>query len=542
MLRTLLFLLLLPVIATATVLPDKLQADFAPLDSVVVLATPGQILIDRDAVSGVAVGDLFAVLTPGAPILHPTSGAILGTSQSVNGWLRVVGVRSGYSEATLLPASPAATIGAKISRFTEAEAVFIDTPGSAADLYPQLQSALPHLRWLGYFRSPTVLPASTETPRLLFSAANNTLEVREERSGLLRRYPLALPEAVTAPVVTPVVTAIPKASSSGYGYWNGPAQKGVARALEIADLDGDGRFETITATLHGIEIGRFSGKEYQKLAELNLGLSHNILAVDAFDSDSDGKMELWVTANREAELDSLVLLWDGKSHIKAVAGHLNWWLRALTLPGAGRTLLAQKMGSEDFSGAIMHIALHNGQIKTSPATLPAALSLYGLARLGTADNPLTVQLNAYDNLVVRAENGEVLQESDGVYGGSEAFIPRLDPLRHSSDHEVRNVYPAPRLEVVGSNTFLAPANIGSRTFKRHRLFKESRLDLLQWDGAQLRPLSSGRVESGYLVDYRYADIDNDGRKELASLLVTARPGLTGKGRYLIVVNETVLPE
>ncbi|PKN12325.1 MAG: hypothetical protein CVU69_07510 [Deltaproteobacteria bacterium HGW-Deltaproteobacteria-4] len=536
MLRTLLLLLLLPVAATATVLPEKLATDFAPIDGVVVLATPEQVLIDRDAASGIVVGDLFAILTPGAPIFHPTSGAILGTSQSVTGWLRVAGVRSGYSEATLLPASAMATIGAKISRFTEAEAVFIDTPGSAADLYPQLQSALPQVRWLGYFRSPAVLPASSQTPRLLFTAADNTLEVREERSGLLRRYPLALP----APVAAPVVKTIPATSSSG--YWNGPAQKGVARALEIADLDGDGRFETITATHHGIEIGRFSGKEYQKLAELNLGLSHNILAVDAFDSDSDGKMELWVTANRETELDSLVLLWDGKSHIKAVAGHLNWWLRALTLPGAGRTLLAQKMGAEDFSGAITQIALHNGQIKTAPAALPAPLSLYGLARLGTPDNPLTVQLNAYDNLVVRAENGEVLQESDGIYGGSEAFIPRLDPLRHSSNDEVRYVYPAPRLEVVGSNTFLAPANIGSRTFKRHRLFKESRLDLLQWDGAQLRPLSSGRVESGYLVDYRYADIDNDGRKELASLLVTARPGLTGKGRYLIVVNETVLPE
>ena len=536
MLRTLLLLLLLPVVATATVLPERLAADFAPIDGVVVLATPGQILIDRDAASGVVVGDLFAVVSPGAPILHPTTGATLGTSQSVSGWLRVAGVRSGYSEATLLPASAATTIGAKISRFAEAEAVFIDTPGSAADFYPQLQSALPHLRWLGYFRSPTALPTASQTPRLLFTAANNTLEVREERSGLLRRYPLALP----APVAAPVVTAIP-ASSPGV-YWNGPAQKGVARGLEIADLDGDGRIETITASHHGIEIGRFSGKEYQKLAEIDLGLSLNLLSVDAFDSDNDGKMELWVTANREIDLASLVLLWDGQKNISVVAEHLNWWLRALTFPGAGRTLLAQSMESDDFSGAIMQIALHDGQIKTAPTALSGQLSLYGLAFLGTAENPLTVQLNAYDNLVVRAENGEILQESDEVYGGNEAFVPRLDPLRNNNDKEIRHVYPAPRFEVVGSDTLLAPVNIGSRTFKRHRLFKESRLDLLQWDGAQLRTLSSGRVERGYLVDYRYADIDNDGTKELASLLVTARPGLTGKGRYLIVVNETVLSE
>jgi hypothetical protein len=534
MLRTLLLLLLLPVVATATVLPEKLATDFAPLDGVVVLATPEQVLIDRDAASGVVVGDLFAVLTPGAPILHPTTGALLGTSQSVSGWLRVAGVRSGYSEATLLAGSVPAVVGAKISRFAEAEALLIDAAGSSADLYPQLQSALPQLRWLGYYTSAPVLSAPMEAPRLLFAVASNALEVREERSGLLRRYPLAIPAPVEAAVVAPT----PATSS----YWNGPAQKGIARGLEVADLDGDGRFETITATHHGVEIGRFSGKEYQKLAEIDLGLSLNLLSIDAFDSDSDGKMELWVTANREADLDSLVLLWDGKSTITKVADHLNWWLRAITLPGAGRTLLAQSMGGEDFSGVIMHIALHNGKINTTPAALPGNLSLYGLAFLGRAENPLTVQLNAYDNLVVRAANGELLQESEEINGGSEAFIPRLDPLRHRSDEDVRYVYPAPRFEVVGSNTLLAPANIGSRTFKRHRLFKESRLDLLQWDGAQLRPIVSGRVEKGYLVDYRYADIDNDGTKELASLLVTARPGLTGKGRYLIVVNETVLPE
>ena len=393
MLRPLLLLLLLPVVATATALPEKLQADFAPLDGVIVLATPGQILIDRDGGSGVVVGDLFAIVTPGAPILHPTSGAILGTSHSVSGWLRVAGVRSGYSEATLQAESAPAAVGAKVSRFAEAEAVLIDLSGSAADLYPQLSAVLPQLRWLGYFTSTAALPAPTLTPRLLFTVAGNALEVREERSGLLRRYPLAIPAPVAAPVMTP-----PPASSS---YWNGPAQKGVARGLEIADLDGDGRNETITATLHGLEIGRFSGKEYQTLAEINLGLSHNLLSVDAYDSDRDGKMELWVTAHRDADLDSMVLLWDGKSTITRGAEHLGWWLRALTLPGAGRTLLAQQMGGDDFSGAIMHIALHNGKISTSPAALPGNLSLYGLARLGTAENPLTVQLNAYDNLVIR---------------------------------------------------------------------------------------------------------------------------------------------
>lgn len=528
-----LLFLLFPVVATATALPEKLQGDFAPLDGVIVLATPGQILIDRDGTSGVAVGDLFAIVTPGAPILHPVTGATLGTSQRISGWLRVAGVRSGYSEATLLTESAPPQVGAKVSRFAEAEALFVDPSGGEADLYPQLQAALPQLRWLGYFTTSSAPPASTLTPRLLFAAGNNALEVREERSGLLRRYPLALLAAVTA---------VPTPSPATSSYWNGPAQQGLARGLEVADLDGDGRNETITVTLHGVEIGRFSGKEYQRLAEINIGLSRSLLGIDAFDSDSDGKMELWVTAHRDAELDSFVLLWDGKTAIKAVAEHLGWWLRALPLPGAGRTLLAQSMGSEDFSGPILHIALHDGKISTSPAALPGNLPLYGLARLGSAASPLTVQLNPYDKLVVRTVNGEILQEGEEIYGGSEAFIPRADPQRVGSEPDTRNVYPAPRFEVVGSSYLLAPANLGSRAFKRQRFFKESRLDLLHWDGARLRPVIPGRIESGYLVDYRYADIDNDGTKELTSLLVTARPSLGSKGRYLIVVNETVLPE
>jgi hypothetical protein len=253
---------LLPVVATATPLPEKLQTDFAPLDGVIVLATPGQILIDRDGVSDVAASDLFAVITPGAVILHPASGAILGTSQSVSGWLRVAGVRSGYSEATLLIGSAPPAVGAKVSRFAEAEALLIDAPGNSADLYPQLQVALPQLRWLGYFTTTASLPVPTETPRLVFTAASNVLEVREERSGLLRRYPLE----ISPPPVPAVVTPPPLTSS----YWNGPAQKGVARGLEIADLDGDGRNETVTATLHGLEIGRFSGKEYQSFTEADL--------------------------------------------------------------------------------------------------------------------------------------------------------------------------------------------------------------------------------------------------------------------------------
>lgn len=533
MLRNLLLFLLFPVVAAGSVFPEKLQQDFSPLDAVVVLATPSQVLLDCDEASGVGVSDLFALLSPGETIVHPTSGEVLGTNQSVSGWLRVAAVRNGYSEATWLAGSRPVPAGVKISRFREAEALMVDGSGRSVALYPQLQRALPHLRWLGYFPGGSVLPPTTERPRLLFVVNQNVLEVREERSGLLRQYPLAL----SGSEVT-----VEKPKLMPESDWNGPAYSGVARGLEVADLDGDGRNETIVATQHGIEIGRFTGKDYQKLVEYELSLSQGLLSVDAFDSDDDGRMELWLTAHRDADLDSLVLLWNGEDRIKLIADHLNLWLRVLTLPETGRALYAQGMAGEDFNGPIMKIALQEEKILLSPAPLPATLPLYGMARLGTVEEPVTVQLTPYDNLVVRAADGEVLLESDQPYGGSEAYFTRPDPQFFGNGSEGRHVYPPPRFDVVGRNQFFAPANLGSRTFKRQRLFKESRLDLLQWDGGLLRPVVTGRVEQGHLVDYRYADIDNDGVKEIVSLLVTARPGFSSKGRFQIVVNETILPE
>lgn len=541
MLRTLfptLLTLLFPVFALAISLPAQLQQDFSPQEGAIILATPGQILIDRDQTSGAVVGDLFAVVTPGTPIVHPVSGAILGVSQSVGGWLRVASVRSGYSETTPLAANVTAKTGGKVSRFFEAEAVMVDPAGTAADLYSQLQRTLPHLRWLGYFTATTQLPSATLTPRLLFTTANNSLEVREERSGLLRRYPLglALPVQTTVPSATPAVAV---ASS----YWNSVSEKGEARALEVADLDGDGKNETITATLHGLKVGRFNGKEYQILAETDFGYGRSILSVDAMDSDGDGKSEIWVTAYFDNGLSSLVILWDGKKSLKTVADKINLWIRALNIPGQGRTLLAQKMSDDDFSGSIMTIALKNGKIVTSPSGMTGQSPLYGLARIGTQENILSVQLNDNEKLVVSNSSGEVVQEGDETYGGSEAYIVRVDPLRSGRDVDMtRNVYPSPRFESIGSRFLLAPVNIGSRAFARQRLFKTSRIDLLEWDGAMLRQRIIGRVESGYLADYRYADIDNDGVKEIVSLIVTTRPSFSSDGRYLILVNETVLPE
>lgn len=514
-------------------LPPELGRELGPVAGSVILALPTQTLIDCDASAGVKEGDLFAVVKEGDKIVHPVTGALLGRQRTVKGWLRAARLHSGYTETTLLDPQTQVAAGDKVERFSEAEALLIDAAGDGAAYAAALPALLPQLRWLGYFRDENALPATSATPRLLFTLKSDSLDVREPRSGLLRHYPLQRP---TATVAAPLPATVAEES------WNGPSWSGEPVAIEVIDLDGDGQQETLIASARTLEIGRFSGRTYKKLATHELGVTSNLLGLDAADLDHDGKPELWITAARDQELDSFALTWDGQK-FHEVATHLSWWLRNLNLPNEGRVLLGQRIGSNDFEGEIFRVSFDDQQAKVGASVeLPKGTRLYGLARLTTAEGVLTVRLTSSDHLQVLSPLGEQLQESDELYGGSERFLPRLDPRQVGINSDTRNVYAPPRLETVNSRYLLAPANLGSRAFARQREFKQSRLDLLEWDGLTLRTLRSGRIEPGYLADFRKADLDNDGRDEVVMLLALSHQGFLGKGRYGLIVRETEFPK
>lgn len=531
LLRAALALLLIVTPAFAAEIPSTLTRDLAPVSGVVILSTPAQTLIDRDAAHGVREGDLFAVVGVGEEIVHPVSGARLGRQTVVKGWLRVDKVRSGYAEAVPLATTVPLAVGDRVERFHEIEALLVDTAGHGSELYAALQGALPQLRWQGYFRSEESAPRATAAPRLTFHLVGAGLELREGQSGLLRRYPVTLAPAAAAVTVPPQAVADE--------YWNGPVWPGAAPVgVEVVDIDGDGALETIVAFRHGLEVGRFKGQVYSRVAQLEFNLSRNLLGIDAADSDGDGRPELWVTAENDGRLDSFVVVWDGKG-LKETLKNLPWWLRAVDLPGQGRTLLAQRMGTSDFEGAIVPVTVAAGVFKPgSPLALPAGTRLYGLTRLEN----LTVRLTGDDHLQVFATGGELLYESDDLYGGSELFVPRPDPRLSGRDADVRHAYLSPRLEAVSGRTLLAPVNIGGRGMARQREFKQSRLDLLTWDGMTLRVVRPGRIEPGWLVDFRRADVDNDGTTEIVSLIELTSPGFFGKGRSGLIVREAALPQ
>ena len=84
---------------------DEIAEDFKPLTGYVVMSSEGEYIIDLDDSNGVAINDLFSVITPGKKIIHPVTQKVLGTLEEVKGILKVIRIKPGYSFARALAKS-----------------------------------------------------------------------------------------------------------------------------------------------------------------------------------------------------------------------------------------------------------------------------------------------------------------------------------------------------------------------------------------------------------------------------------------------------
>ncbi len=73
----------------------------------------------------------------------------------------------------------------------------------------------------------------------------------------------------------------------------------------------------------------------------------------------------------------------------------------------------------------------------------------------------------------------------------------------------------------------------ARTFQRIKLFTSAEVYNLEWDGMGMVENWRTKKISGYVADYQFKDIDNDGENEVVLALVLST-GASLKGRSVIV--------
>ena len=125
---------------------------FKPLSGYLVQVGPQGIVVDCGHKKGVAVGDLFAVLQPGPPLVHPVTGRPMGAQERLVASLKVMRVEADYAVCRPLNRYFRVPLirGSLVKRFASMAALFIDLNGNGVELFSRTREALPQLNWGDY--------------------------------------------------------------------------------------------------------------------------------------------------------------------------------------------------------------------------------------------------------------------------------------------------------------------------------------------------------------------------------------------------------
>ena len=334
-------------------------------------------------------------------------------------------------------------------------------------------------------------------------------------------------------------------TTDSIGFWLSDKIAKRFKGLDIGDVDADGRNEIVVIDDRTVMIYRREGDALVLLHTIQGRMYDNYIAVDTADVNRNGIREIFVTNVNGSQVESFVLEYrDGG--FEKTATELKWFLRVIGTP-VEPMLLAQSRGIDAaFGDGIYSISWKDGRyVEDKRIPVPAGLSIYGLTidAIDASGIERCIALGEYDHLCIYAKTGkalsqihilgggdELLWKSDEVYGGSNNVFNYGGnrPAGYSADTP-DNVYIELRVLTVdmnrdGKREVLIAKNLSSvgNILKNLKVYSGSELYHLEWDGIGMRENWKTRKIQGYIADYQFKDIDNDGRNEIVLVL-----GLSG---------------
>jgi hypothetical protein len=352
-----------PALATGM---DDVAKDFKPVSGVVAMVDGPEIIIELDAAGGIRTGDVFSVLAPGKPIIHPVTQKVIGNLEDVKAVLKVTRLKTGFSFARPIGDAAAVQRGDLIRSYYSLPAIFWDYSSTGRPLFEQLQSALPDLKWQDYEsaqRSKPAKPGRPSTGALTFILTPEGMEVRDPEFTVLKYYPA--PHAAAkggtaepAPAAAAPIAALPQPSPPGAGA--DAVQPVFSRTQTVANLPEvalmtdfvreGGRL--LMASTNGSRLHIYDMRpETRLVATAELAHPGSVLALKWWQPAASGPLYLAVTAWVNDAVQSSVwmlqkdVLRPTRHESRDILGSFD-----LDRDGTPETLLAQEFDRESFFG------------------------------------------------------------------------------------------------------------------------------------------------------------------------------------------------
>lgn len=322
----------------------------------------------------------------------------------------------------------------------------------------------------------------------------------------------------------------------------GPSIQDQIQGVAIGDLTGDGHMECVYTGRNSVWIYRYADGRFAKMAHIEERGNH--IGVDTADLDGDGCNEIFVTnVDRfDGRLISYVLAYNGKV-FEHRAKRLDYYFRAINLPGRGRVLLGQRQGANTiFAQKIFEIKYQSGKYcDGKPWKAPRQFNIFGLG-MGKFFPEGSAQLVAFTesrHLQLLNPNGDEVWRSAENFGGTCTLVQRPD--RNNPSNSDSRFLPA-RIEVLDVDKDRADEVVVMRNdesigniMSRSRMFKKGRMEVLKLHDSELVASWHTRFMTELISDFAVNDLDGDGQVEIVAAVIEQRRSILEKAKSRIYV-------
>jgi TolB-like protein len=343
-------------------------------------------------------------------------------------------------------------------------------------------------------------------------------------------------------------------------FWKSQQFPSEFRGMDIGDVNGDGLNETVIIDHNSIHIYQKKGDDFRLIQKISGKSYDNYVAVDVADINQNGIKEIIVSSHNQRIVKSFIIEFRNGEFV-TIAADLRWFMRVIANSSGIPLLLGQRMGIDNaFDTPIYEISWQNGEYREGrKMRIPEGLSVYGLTleRLGASGPDKIVTLGTDDYLRIFEQtdkplskvaifggSDEFIWKSEDVFGGSNTTIDALSHVRSTNtldDPEIAFI----NLRIVtydfkkdGKPEFIIVKNLSSsaRLFSRLKLFSSAEVYDLEWDGRGMVENWRTKKINGYVADYQFKDINNDGENEVVLALVLSVGGTLRERSVLVAYS------
>jgi hypothetical protein len=316
--------------------------------------------------------------------------------------------------------------------------------------------------------------------------------------------------------------------------WRSPAINGALSSLDVGDMDGDGKHETVFLQPSEISISRFDKGSLRTLTQFSESPA-GYLSVEVDDLDGDGISELILINQTPAGLESSIAKYINRN-FKVTQKFPNTILRSIRDPSdpSRRVLVGQKTDAKDmFDGQVVTYRFNEGRAEEAgmmqlpPGTL---LLSYASGRLGRPGEFVQVILNQDQRLMVFDPNNRLLASvPERIYGLNRRI--NIGPRNRSRSIAVPGRLLIADTDGDGENEVLV---IKQRN-------GTSMIQGLTWTDNALAEKWKTIPNRGIISDFCIRDFKNEGIRSLVILLVTADPFSILTGPRSVIYAHDLIP-